>query len=140
MSQRVRGSDGKHKGFNDKDKFRSLWVTYSGMDWVSAMEQGALELCIEGPYSELYYLLVWTQACHSLVTLVKAQSAYLYNGHYANDINLIALSRRVDNFQHSIWLLYAYKEMLGIIIDQKATFYPELYLFPEWILWDDFDR
>lgn len=54
MSQRVRGSDGKHKGFNEKNKFRSLWVTDSGMDWVSAMEQGALELCIEGPYSELY--------------------------------------------------------------------------------------
>ena len=29
-------------------------MTYRGMNWVSAMEQGALELCIEGPNSELY--------------------------------------------------------------------------------------
>lgn len=30
--------------------------------------------------------------------------------------------------------------MLGVIIDPNTTFYPELYLFPEWILWGDFDR
>lgn len=29
--------------------------------------------------------------------------------------------------------------MLGVI-NQKATFYPELDLFPEWILGDDADR
>lgn len=28
------------------------------------------------------------------------------------------------NFQHGIWLQSAHKEMLDIIIDQKATFAP----------------
>lgn len=32
MSGRARGSDGKHKRFNNKDKFNGLWVTYSAME------------------------------------------------------------------------------------------------------------
>ena len=54
MSQRQWGSDGKYKGFNDKDKFKSPWVTYSDMDQVAAMELGALGLCTEDPNSELH--------------------------------------------------------------------------------------
>lgn len=109
--ERTRGSDGKHKGFNDKDKFKSLWVTYSGMesgDCYRARGPGALQC-----ESWLWALPSWfepSSATHC-VTLDKAQFAHLYNGHGTDDTtNLMVLLYGVEmipafhSFWHSGWL------------------------------------
>lgn len=64
MSGRARGNDGKHKRFNNKDKFKRLWVTYSGM----------------GPGG--YCVPSWCEPspANHCMTLDKAQFGHLYNG------------------------------------------------------------
>lgn len=107
-SERARGSDGKPKGFNDKNKFKSPWVTCSGVDpggCCEARDPGALQWG-----SWLSAIPSWFEVSPAIpcVTLAQAQFAHLCNGHGADDTNLMAFLCDVEmisdfhSFHHSI--------------------------------------